>query len=320
MRKKTIIFLVFIILVVSFSGIIFAQENTNNSDKIKYPYLFPAKVLSDLTNEIYNHFKDNIEQENTQNIKNVDMSIFIEIGKKLLVMFFVAGMFVELDRFEKFSVYTFIRAFVIFSIAYIMIENYSYIFEITRNIKNFLFSNLSLTTQDKIIDFEIVNKQFELALQNEGVVDNMLLVYTTIVYTLITYSIFLAIILVYLILVIRQFKLFILQLLAPIMLSGLGSIHTFSFTIKYIKKYLKVYLQIFFIQFVISIYLTLSISSTNLLFVLLQSGLLIVSLVLGRKFISFSFAKFKNGFITAKHRTKQTIRYAKNKVKAIKNK
>lgn len=318
MKKNIVITLIVIILVVSLSGILLAADENANNEKIKYPYLFPAKVMSDLTNQIYNHYKDNIEQEDARTVLNVEMSVFVEIGKKLLFLFFVAGVFIELDRFEKFNIYSFIKLFVVFCLAYLAIENYHYLFGITENFKNFLLSSIPLTTKNKIIDFDWVTKQFELALQNEDVIDNMLLVYTTVVYTLMTYSIFLSILLVYVILVIRQFKLFVLQLLAPVMLSGFGSVHTISFSTKYIKKYLKVYFQIFFIQYVISVYLSLSIASINLIFVLLQAGLLIVTLVLGNKLIGFSFNNMKKGFIMAQIKTKKIVKYIKNKT--IRNK
>jgi len=231
----------------------------------------------------------------------------------LLVLFFVAGFFIELDRIGEFNIYTFLRMLVVFVLAYIAIDYYYYLFAWSENFMDLLISHISISPNDKIIEFDYVVKQFELALSNEEVVDNMLLVYTTIVYTLMTYSIFISIILIYVILVIRQFKLFVLQLLAPVMLSGLGSIHTISFTTKYIKKYIKVYFQLFFIQYALGIYLALSIASINLLFVLLQAGLLIVTLVLGEKLIGFSFNNIKNGVILFKKKTEQTIKYIRHK-------
>jgi hypothetical protein len=311
-KKLISVFLLIIIFLALFNTIAIAAEN-NNEEKIKYPYLFPAKVISELTNTIFNHYKDNIEQENASSVLNVEMNIFIEIGKKLLVLFFVAGFFIELDRIGEFNIYTFLRMLVVFVLAYIAIDYYYYLFAWSENFMDLLISHISISPNDKIIEFDYVVKQFELALSNEEVVDNMLLVYTTIVYTLMTYSIFISIILIYVILVIRQFKLFVLQLLAPVMLSGLGSIHTISFTTKYIKKYIKVYFQLFFIQYALGIYLALSIASINLLFVLLQAGLLIVTLVLGEKLIGFSFNNIKNGVILFKKKTEQTIKYIRHK-------
>jgi hypothetical protein len=312
MKKKVIISILFFCILILVSANVLADDNNSNQD---YPYLFPTKVLSSLTNEIYDHFKNDIEQADVDSVfKALDKEEIEDIGKNLLFLFFVAGVFVEMDRLDQFNIYVFIKLFIIFILAYLAVENTHYLISISNQIKNSLINSIPLVSKAEIINYEWVVRQFESSLPNDVVVSNVTLVFTTVAYTLMTYSIFLSIMLIYVILLIRQFKILLLQLIAPLMFSGLGSLRTASFTLKYIKKYLMVYLQIVFIQFIIAVYLKISVTETNLLFVFLQSSLLIISIVLGNKLISLSIGRSLLIAKFSKHKIERTIKYVKTKV------
>ncbi|KXS44277.1 MAG: hypothetical protein AWU54_785 [Candidatus Frackibacter sp. T328-2] len=314
MIKKISLILAIIFLIISFSSFAFANENTND-EGIKYPYLLPAREISELTNQIYDNFKNDLDQDAVNNLLTVkDKKTVENIGKNLLFLFFVAGIFIELDRFDSFNIYVFCKLFIIYILAYLLLENSSLLFDFSRQAKDYLINSIPLLSKNKVIDYSFIEKQFELFLMNEEVIDKAELVYVTVSLTLLTYSIFLAIALVYVILILRQFKLFILQLITPIMFSGLGSIHTTQFTFEFIKKYFMIYFQIVFIQYVIAVYLSISVTQVNLAFILIQAILLIVTITLGNKFIAFGFNNSKRVLIFINDKASQTVKYVRKKV------
>ncbi|KXS44278.1 MAG: hypothetical protein AWU54_786 [Candidatus Frackibacter sp. T328-2] len=236
----------------------------------------PTKLLIDTANDIFKYGMTEFQEstEFADNLLNTDA--MRKIGYQLLVLFFMANLYRKYENLGKLTLATIFPVLIFYGLGFALLKNIDLIFRFGEALTKAMINAINTSSSNNLFDFQIMlNKYNDIDFGALGL-GFFVKVYYAVVFFIVGILCLISSVFVSVLLLIRQFKLLVLKLVAPIMIVGFSNPKTSRFSFNFVKKIVMVFLELFYLKAIISLFLAfMSTGSSFFMLIIMAVGLIV---------------------------------------------
>lgn len=295
--KKLFILLLIMLILFTFSSNIYAFSfgdfglpdfgfGDNGED---IPGLMQSpKNLIDLANDTYKYSVDLYDETGVNTSQTtLNLNAMQRIGYQLLILFFIANLFRKYEQLGRLTLATVFPVLVFYGLGYVVITNVDLVFGFGEELTNSMINGIAGGNPDQLFDFQIMLDHYNSIDFGTLGLGFFVKVYYSIIYYIVGWLAFISSLFVNALLLIRQFKLLILRLIAPIMLVAFANPKTSNYAFSFVKKVVMVHLELFYIQAIVALFISFMGTQSSFFMLIIMAIGLIVALLSQGKLLSF---------------------------------
>lgn len=293
--KKTLSLILVIIFLFIFTSNVYAWDlpfefgDFGNQAENVPALMQSSRNLVQLANDIYKYSidlydKTGIDTENS-NILNLDA--MKKIGYQLLVLFFMANLYRKYEHLGRLTLATVFPVLVFYGLGFAVIQNVDLIFKFSQSLTQSMINAISGGNSDELYDFQIMLDHYNSIDFGSLGLGFFVKVYYSIIYYIVGWLALISSLFINALLLIRQFKILILKLVAPVMLVGFSNPKTSHFSFNFVKKVVMVHLELFYLQAIVALFISFMGTQSSFFMLIIMAIGLIVALFGQSKLLSF---------------------------------
>lgn len=248
------------------------------------------RTLFELANETYSYSVD-LYAETKKDIENnndiIDLDALKKIGYQLLGLFFIANLFRKYEELGRLTLATVFPVLVFYGLGFVVLQNVNTVFKFAQSLTATMINGVSGGNPDQLFDFQIVLDHYNSIDFGTLGLGFFVKVYYAVIYYIVGWLVFISSLFVNALLLIRQFKILILRLIAPIMLVAFSNPKTSNYAFSFVKKVVMVHLELFYIQAIVTLFIAFMGTQSSFFMLIIMAIGLIVALAGQNKLFSF---------------------------------
>lgn len=292
--KKTLSLILVIIFLFIFTSSVYAWDlpfgfgDFGNQTENVPALMQSSRNLVQLANDTYKYSIDLYDETGIgaeESILNTDA--MKKIGYQLLVLFFMANLYRKYEHLGNLTLATVFPVLVFYGLGFAVIQNVDLIFKFSQSLTQSMINAISGGNSDELYDFQIMLDHYNSIDFGSLGLGFFVKVYYSIIYYIVGWLALISSLFINALLLIRQFKILILKLVAPVMLVGFSNPKTSHFSFNFVKKVVMVHLELFYLQAIVALFVSFMGTQSSFFMLIIMAIGLIVALFGQSKLLSF---------------------------------
>ena len=292
--KKTLSLILVIIFLFIFTSSVYAWDlpfgfgDFGNQTENVPALMQSSRNLVQLANDTYKYSIDLYDETGIgaeESILNTDA--MKKIGYQLLVLFFMANLYRKYEHLGNLTLATVFPVLVFYGLGFAVIQNVDLIFKFSQSLTQSMINAISGGNSDELYDFQIMLDHYNSIDFGSLGLGFFVKVYYSIIYYIVGWLALISSLFINALLLIRQFKILILKLVAPVMLVGFANPKTSHFSFNFVKKVVMVHLELFYLQAIVALFVSFMGTQSSFFMLIIMAIGLIVALFGQSKLLSF---------------------------------
>jgi hypothetical protein len=291
--KKILIFIFIVLILIVFSSSACAWELPFDFGDFGSPDDVPALMQSSrnlvqLANDTYKYSLNLYEQTGINSENTVlDLNAIERIAYQLLVLFLMANLYRKYEHLGRLSLATVFPVLIFYGVGFAVISNVDLVFDFAQSLTEVMIGGISGGETEELYDFQVMLDHYESIDFGTLGLGFFVKVYYSIIYYIVGWIALISSLFVNALLLIRQFKILILRLVAPVMLVGFTNPKTSHFSFNFVKKVVMVHLELFYLQAIIALFVSFMGTQSSFFMLIVMAIGLIVALFGQTKLLNF---------------------------------